>query len=136
MGDTWMSNESYGVDIALEYDDYWADLKRNSADIPLVEGVDNLSQAIRNRIMTMLGSNPRHPTYGSELHSFIGKGNNSILKTIIRMMIMKALQDEGRIRLISDITVDVIGDTINITIYVVSIYSTSSVVSLTIGGTI
>lgn len=131
-----MSEKSYGVDIALEYNDYWADIKGNSADIPLVEGVDNLSQAIRNRIMTQLGANPRHPTYGCKLNTLIGKGNNLILETIVRLMIIEALQGEGRIQLVSDITVKFIEETIDISIYIVSIHSTSSVVTLTIGGTI
>ena len=131
-----MSSRSYGVDIALEYDDYWADMRGNSADIPLVDGIDNLAQALRNRIMTSLGANPRHPTtYGSKLHSLIGKGSNLVLETIVRMMIMESLQQEGRIRLVSDITVDISDEIINIAVYVVSIYSSSLSVNVTIGGT-
>ena len=131
-----MSSKLYGVDIALEYNDYWADLKGNSADIPLIDGVQNLAQAIRNNIMTPIGSNPRHPTYGSKVHYLIGKGSNTILDTIVRMMIMESLQNEGRIQLVSDIVVSTINDTINISISVISIYSHSLPVLTTIGGTL
>ena len=129
-----MSSKDYGVDIALEYNDYWADLKSNSADIATIDGIDNLAQAIRNRLMTTLGDIPRHPTYGSKLSTMIGKRSNSVLDTIIRMMVMESLQDEGRIQLATSIDVDIQDDTINIALYVVSIYSTETAVALTIGG--
>jgi len=129
-----MSEKSYGVDIALEYNDYWADLKGNSADIQLVKGANNLSQSIRNRIMTSFGDNPRHPTYGSRLHSLIGKGNNTILETIIRMMVMEALQEEGRIQLVSDIDVKFVSDMIHIQLHIIGIYSTKLAVQVNIGG--
>lgn len=129
-------SQDTGVDLGLDYDGDTADAQSDGADLGTVEGLENLYQAIQNRLLTPIGTLPLHPEYGSTLHSFIGTNNNPIIETAIKMSVVNALQGEERIALIRGISVDFdrTASTINIIVDIVSIYSTELSVSMTVGG--
>jgi len=120
-----LSSTGYGVDIGYEYDGNEADGMNTMSDIATVSEIDNLYQAIQNRLLTPVGSLPLHPTYGSRLHTLLGMGNNIIIETLAKMMVVEALQPESRIALIRNIDVYFSrdGNSLSIAVDIVSIYS-------------
>ena len=68
-------------------------------DLRNVEGVDNLVQAIANRLKTRKGElTPLgHPDYGSRHHELIGQPNVERTRNLIKLYVLQALRDEPRI---------------------------------------
>lgn len=64
--------------------------------ISTVQGIDNLKQAIRARLMTPKGSLLLHPEYGSNLHNLFGKGTTEQMK-LIEIEICRTILTDGRI---------------------------------------
>ena len=131
-----MSAEDYGTDYGYEYDETSADAHSDGTDIGLTDGLNNLYQAIQNRILTPMGRLPLHPTYGSRLHTLIGKGNNPIIESLVKMMVVESLQYENRIGLIRNIDVRFsrTTQTIHLSLDVLSIYSPELLVEVEVGG--
>lgn len=131
-----MSAEDYGTDYGYEYDETSADSHSDGTDIGLTDGLNNLYQAIQNRILTPMGTLPLHPTYGSRLHTLIGKGNNPIIESLVKMMVVECLQYENRIGLIRniDIRFNRTTQTIHLSLDILSIYSPELLVEVEVGG--
>lgn len=131
-----MSAEDYGTDLGVEYDESSVDAITQGTDLGLADGLDNLYQAIQNRLLTPIGTLPLHPTYGSQLHTMIGRGNNPLIEMSIKMMVVEALQPETRIALIRNIDVmfERVKGTITVIIDIVSIYSSELMITTAIGG--
>ena len=131
-----MSSELYGTDLSFTYDGTTSDIYSDASDIATIDGMENLYQAIQDRLLTEMGSLRLHPTYGSRLKSLIGKGSNTINEMFVKMMVVESLQYEQRILLVQNI--DVIfsrtSQTMYISVEVVSIYSTQINVQLQVGG--
>ena len=68
-------------------------------DLGLTDGVNNLTQAIANRLKTRKGelSALGHPNYGSRHHELIGEPNVDRTRNLIKLYILQALRDEPRI---------------------------------------
>ncbi|MBL8484562.1 MAG: GPW/gp25 family protein, partial [Rhodocyclaceae bacterium] len=68
-------------------------------DLRLVDGVDNLTQALANRLKTRKGELAAlgHPDYGSRHHELIGEPNVARTRNLIKLYILQALRDEPRI---------------------------------------
>ncbi|RLI54371.1 MAG: hypothetical protein DRP09_13305 [Candidatus Thorarchaeota archaeon] len=130
-----MSAEDYGTDIGFVYDETTADTDTENSDLGLVDGIYNLYQAIQNRLLTPIGTLPLHPDYGSRLHTLIGNGNNPLIEMLAKMMVVEALQPEDRIALIRNIDVSFTRTTgnLSISIDIVSIFSASLSIPITIG---
>ena len=130
-----MSAEDYGTDIGVEYNETSSDVNSQSTDLTPADGLDNLYQAIQNRLLTPIGTLPLHPTYGSQLHTLIGKGNSEIIEMSVKMMVVEALQPESRIAYIRNIDVDFTRTTgtITVIIEIVSIYSQTLNINLAVG---
>ena len=131
-----MSTEDYGTDLGVEYDESSVDAITQGTDLGLADGLDNLYQAIQNRLLTPIGTLPLHPTYGSQLHTMIGRGNNPLIEMSVKMMVVEALQPETRIALIRNIDVRferTIG-TITVIVDVISVYSSELTINVEIGG--
>lgn len=127
--------DQLGTDIGYQYDDGYADTLKDNSDIGIISGLDNLYQAIQNRLLTPMGSLLLHPTYGSRLHSLIGKGYNSVVEMLVKMMVAESLLEEPRIALIQniDVSFDRNAKTIFVTVEIVSIYSSEVSVNVEIG---
>jgi phage baseplate assembly protein W len=72
---------------------------RRDRDLLLTEGVDNLTQAVANRIKTRKGelASLGHPDYGSRHHELIGEPNVERTRNLIKFYVLQALRDEPRI---------------------------------------
>jgi len=68
-------------------------------DLSLIDGVDNLTQALANRLKTRKGELAAlgHPNYGSRHHELIGEPNVDRTRNLIKLYILQALRDEPRI---------------------------------------
>jgi phage baseplate assembly protein W len=80
---------------------------RRERDLLLTNGVDNLTQAIANRLKTRKGelASLGHPDYGSRHHELVGEPNVARTRNLIKLYVLQALRDEPRIQRV--ITADV-----------------------------
>lgn len=76
-------------------------------DLDVVDGRDNLGQAIIIRLLTPRGELAPlgHPEYGSRLHELIGRENTETTRNLVKLFILEALQLEPRIQARIDVTV-------------------------------
>ncbi|WP_054834528.1 DUF2634 domain-containing protein [Methanobrevibacter arboriphilus] len=83
--------------------DYGTDLKSGGSldsrgQIPIVSGLDNLRQSIRNRLMTYKGTYSYiNDSLGSDLREFIGEDNNEITRALICLEIETVTLEDPRI---------------------------------------
>ena len=72
---------------------------RRARDLLVTDGVDNLTQAIANRLKTRKGelAGLGHPDYGSRHHELIGEPNVERTRNLIKLYVLQALRDEPRI---------------------------------------
>lgn len=81
----------------------------SNGDIGLVNELDNAEQAIRNRLLTRLGTYPTIDTdYGSEVHQVLGEKANQVMISELRVYIENCMLEEPRVYSILnlDITVE------------------------------
>ena len=78
-----------------------------SRDLAVTAGIDNLTQAIANRLKTRQGELAPlgHPTYGSRHHELIGEPNVERTRNLIKLYVLQALRDEPRIERVLRATV-------------------------------
>ncbi|MCX6627059.1 MAG: hypothetical protein NTW28_05460 [Candidatus Solibacter sp.] len=76
-------------------------------DLLLVDGIDNLTQAIANRLKTRKGelSGLGHPNYGSRHHDLIGEPNVERTRNLVKLYVLEALREEARIEKVLSATV-------------------------------
>lgn len=100
--------ELLGRDLRLDYlegggfyedADVSAGLDGRRRDLERVDGVDNLVQAIANRLKTRKGEliPLGHPEYGSRHHELIGEPNVERVRNLIKLYVLQALRHEHRI---------------------------------------
>lgn len=80
---------------------------RGRRDLALVEGIDNLTQAVANRLKTRQGelADLGHPDYGSRHHDLIGQPNVDRTRNLVKLYVLEALRDEPRIEKVLSATV-------------------------------
>jgi phage baseplate assembly protein W len=68
-------------------------------DLLLADGIDNLTQAIANRLKTRKGELAAlgHPDYGSRHHELIGEPNVERTRNLVKLYVLEALRAEPRI---------------------------------------
>jgi len=78
-----------------------------SLDLDVVDGRDNLAQAVIIRLLTPRGELAPlgHPEYGSRLHELIGRENTETTRNLVKLFILEALQLEPRIQARVDVAV-------------------------------
>jgi len=112
-------NRIYGSDARL----YDKDLKVSSTgDIDVLQSYDNVSQAIRHRLMTEKGSLSYDTNYGISLDLFLGRKNVIEKQEMLKFAILDSLRYEPRIQTVDKI--DVYQDANNPTILYVNIMIT------------
>jgi len=74
-------------------------------DLSLRDGLDNIAQAIQNRLFTRKGEMNKlgHDNYGSELYKLIGQPNSWKAKARAELYIREALRNEKRVEDVVDI---------------------------------
>lgn len=78
-----------------------------SQDVAAARGVDNLVQAIANRLKTRRGELAAlgHPDYGSRHHELIGEPNVARTRNLIKLYVLQALRREPRIDKVLSVSV-------------------------------
>lgn len=68
-------------------------------DLAVTQGIDNLTQAIANRLKTRQGelTDLGHPNYGSRHHELFGQPNVDRTRNLIKLYVLQALRQEPRI---------------------------------------
>lgn len=95
--------EIYGTD----YDS--RGLISSNGDIGLVSELDNAEQAIRNRLLTKLGTYPTIDTdYGSEVSSVLGEKHNEDLISQLSVYVENCMLDEPRVYGITDLSISIV----------------------------
>jgi phage baseplate assembly protein W len=76
-------------------------------DLQLNDGVENLTQALANRLKTRKGELAAlgHPEYGSRHHELIGEPNVDRTRNLIKLYVLQSLRDEPRIERVLSATV-------------------------------
>jgi phage baseplate assembly protein W len=76
-----------------------ADRPAGTVDLEPALGLDNLTQAIANRLKTRRGelASLGHPDYGSRHHELIGQPNVERTRNLIKLYVLQALSREPRI---------------------------------------
>ncbi|MEW6491442.1 MAG: DUF2634 domain-containing protein [Cyanobacteriota bacterium] len=82
-----------------------ATLKADRGDLAITGGLNNLAQAILNRLCTRKGELAAlgHPDYGSRLYLLMGELNNTRTQRLAELYIRECLQAEPRIEEILEI---------------------------------
>ncbi len=82
--------------------------RRTRLDMALVEGRDNLAQAVILRLLTPRGelAGLGHPEYGSRLHELVGRVNTETTRNLARLYILESLRREPRIETVTALSVD------------------------------
>lgn len=81
------------------------DLEPENRDLGTVTEIDNLTQAILNRLYTRKGelASLGHPDYGSRLYQLVGELNNIKTQGLANIYLRECLQQEPRIEEVIDI---------------------------------
>ena len=68
-------------------------------DLAVARGLENLTQALVNRLKTRRGELAAlgHPDYGSRHHELIGEPNVVRTRNLIKLYVLQALRDEARV---------------------------------------
>jgi phage baseplate assembly protein W len=76
-------------------------------DLAVINGRDNLAQAIIMRLLTPRGelADLGHPQYGSSLHELVGRVNTETIWNLVRLYILESLQTEPRIEEVTEVKV-------------------------------
>ncbi len=108
-----------GRDLRLDYalrQGYFEDADLDAArgarggvqrDLALVDGIDNFTQAVANRLKTRRGELAAlgHPDYGSRHHELLGEPNVARTRNLIKLYVLQALRDEPRIEKVVAVSV-------------------------------
>lgn len=86
-------------------------------DLASISGLENIVQAINDRLTTEKGDLPLHPSYGTNIASIIGKPYMPYTKKMIELEIYEALSYEDRIENVRVTQVDVQGTTVKVEVY-------------------
>lgn len=102
-------NVVFGTDVALQGTGSgaaWNGLLTadETGDFATLSGVDNLSQALRNVIITEPGDLLFHLPYGCKVYSLLGAGNSPITGQLAASFVSQALQADPRISSVADAT--------------------------------
>lgn len=81
-------------------------------DVRSVSGLENIKQAINDRLMTEKGELPLHPEYGTNLPQIIGSARLPYTQKMVELEIYDALSYEDRIENVQVARVSIVGTTV------------------------
>ncbi len=104
-------------------------------DFALVEGRENLGQAVALRLLTPRGELAAlgHPEYGSRLHELIGQPNSATRRNLAKLYVLDALRGEARIAAIAGVDVAAIAgrpDCMDVTVRAVPVGAAADEVTI------
>lgn len=76
-------------------------------DFDLIDGGENLGQALVMRILTPKGElrDLGHPDYGSRVHEIVGSENTATTRNLLKLFVIEAVQREPRVEEIIAVSV-------------------------------
>jgi len=69
----------------------------NRGGLKTIRGIENLKQSLYIRLITPRGSYVGHPSYGSDLHKYLGMKNTEENAALIDLEIERTLRTDGRV---------------------------------------
>jgi phage baseplate assembly protein W len=119
-------DELFGIDLFINADGELEFGSEGNPDFRRVSGVDNLVQAIKNRVGTTLKFYVYHPDYGSNLPFYIGRKNDPFWDDLVRVDIRRVCLTDPRISDIESFFMTIDGDTIFISLDAIPINENSA----------
>jgi len=113
-----IENIALGTDLNINIigEGSWDGIYRLSSnghgDIEISSGMDNIKQAVLNRLLTGKGSLEGHPDFGSDIERDIGLHTSNTLQ-MINNDISKAILSDSRITAVNVSNSSILGDTYN-----------------------
>lgn len=103
-----MADANLGRDLLLAPGATGFGLVTSIGDLGVVEGVDNLAQALLVRLNTPAGdlTGLGHPEYGSRLAELIGQENTVSTRNLVRLFVLDAVRREPRVGSIENLVVE------------------------------
>lgn len=117
--------ELFGVDILLKDGEFAASSDQNS-DLDKAYGIDNLVQALNNRLNTRRRFYAYHSEYGSDIPYYIGQKNDVHYQDLTELDIKQVCLLDPRIEAIKKFSMEVDGDKISIELDALPINETTS----------
>lgn len=111
-------NSVFGTDIALTGGRLDV---TETGDLRTVSGPANLTQALRNRLLTHTGDLTYHPAYGCDVYKLVGQGGTETTNRLAAAMVARALRSDRRVARVERATATVSGDRISATATAVSV---------------
>lgn len=96
-------------------------------DYASVSGLDNIAQAVNDRLMTEKGDLPLHPEYGTNLALLVGTAHMPYTDKLAEIEIYDALAYEDRIRDVQIVNLDIEGTSIKVDIRCKPYYATRDI---------
>lgn len=96
------------ADLRVDFrDDGTVDLTLRGRDLVTVDGIDDLAQALRLRLLTMRGELSRlgHPRYGSRVSELVGESLTRQNLELLRRYVHQALRSDPRVRVVRSLQV-------------------------------
>ena len=116
-GATENPDEVFGIDLALAGGAFsFAD-----GDIAMSSGWDNFLQSVRIRLQTHRRDLGFHPTYGSLVHTLVGRKAGPNENALAAFYARSVLLDDDRVSEVSRCTAEIAGDTIRVVADIVGI---------------
>lgn len=104
--------QAFGADMQL---DARGVLMTDGNDFVIVAGAANLTQALKNRVVTERGDLLFHLLYGCDLRRIVGTVNGPTANLLAARSVKKALLQDRRVSTVRNAQATVSGDTINVT---------------------
>lgn len=107
-------NEHLGKDLRLVFaSDGSVDLDLARGELTVIDGLDNLGQALALRLLTEVGELRAigHPTYGSRVRERIGEPLDRANLELLRRLVRKALSSDPRVKEVRSVRLSPRADT-------------------------
>lgn len=109
----------FGNDLKLdESGDFVAD---GAGDLAVVKGLDNMSVAIRDHLLTARGELIKHPKYGFGIERVVGSGGDQIGIAVAKIELLSTILQDPRIRKVESLTLVRTEDILNAEMNIITI---------------
>lgn len=113
----------FEIDIALDVDGL---LQADAdGDLAVVSGVDNLKQALKNRVVTDNGELIFHPEYGTLVRQLLGAMNGPNAGLLAAQYVSASLLLDPRVQSVDKSVVNIVGDDVDVQMEVIPVVGRS-----------
>ena len=108
----------FGTDVGLDAN---GNVMLSNGDFGTLSGIDNLGQALRNRVVTELGELIYHQDYGSLVPRLVGRVDGPVAELLAAQYARAAVLSDPRIDRVTQSSAVVAGDSIQVSVEAVPI---------------